>query len=152
MSRHLRREIVALRAWTPFAAGLEVAELSYQAPGWSAPRRLVVVRKELRERPEAKGRRLLEVPGYCNSRADCENRLKELKEGFGADVRKTVLRLGLRGGRRERFVQLLQRLSALGATVARLPLATTISPPRPWHPRQRPARRWWLNPRLLPAN
>jgi hypothetical protein len=145
---------------------------------------------------------------FYNSRADCENRLKELKEDFGADGfclqsldgteavfrlicflfnlmalfkrevtrnestrlatlrtdtlvvgaivgadgRKTVLRLGLRAGRRERFVQLLQRLSALGATVARLPLGTTKSPPRTRRPRQRPAWRWWLNPPLRPAN
>jgi hypothetical protein len=65
---------------------------------------VVVVREEIRERPEARGRRLLNVPGYTfhtlvttlqlspadtwrfyNGRADSENRLKELKEDFGAD-------------------------------------------------------------------
>jgi hypothetical protein len=223
MTRPLKHEIIALRAWKPFARGLEVAELAYRAPGWSAPRRIVVVREELRERPDAKGRRLLEVPGYTfhgvvtslgldpveswhfyNSRADCENRLKELKEDFGADGfclqsfdgteavfrlicflfnlvalfkrevtrnesprlatlrtdlivigaivgadgRKTVLRLGLRGPRRERFAQLLERLAAL-PTVAHL---ASREPPRPWRPRLRPARRWWLPPQLQPAN
>ena len=63
-----------------------------------------MVRELLRERPEARGRKLLEVPGYTfhvlvttlsldplhtwrfyNSRAESENRLKELKEDFGAD-------------------------------------------------------------------
>jgi hypothetical protein len=47
----------------PFAHGLEAAETSYSAHGWHATRRLVVVR-ESRERPEARGRKLLEVPGY----------------------------------------------------------------------------------------
>jgi hypothetical protein len=104
MNPHLRRAVAGLRQWTPFAAGLEAAETSYQALGWKAPRRLVVVREELRQRPEARGRMLIEVPGYTyhvlvttlahhpvqtwqfyNSRADSENRLKELKEDFGAD-------------------------------------------------------------------
>ncbi len=104
MNPHLRRAVAGLRQWTPFAAGLEAAETSYQALGWQAPRRLVVVREELRQRPEARGRMLIEVPGYTyhvlvttlahnpvqtwhfyNSRADSENRLKELKEDFGAD-------------------------------------------------------------------
>src|SRR5216683_4068100 len=80
------------------------AETSYQAYGWEAPRRLVVVRETFRERPEARGRKLLEVPGYTfhvlvttlrhdpvptwrfyNSRAESENRIKELKQDFGAD-------------------------------------------------------------------
>jgi len=64
----------------------------------------VVVRETIRERPEARGRKLLEVPGYTfhvlvttlghdpvqtwrfyNSRAESENRIKELKQDFGAD-------------------------------------------------------------------
>ena len=63
----------------------------------------MVVREVLRERPEARGRKLLEVPGYTfhvlvttlghnpvqtrrfyNSRAESENRIKELKEDFAA--------------------------------------------------------------------
>jgi hypothetical protein len=42
---------------------LEAAETTYQAVGWKMPRRLVVVREELRQRPEARGRMLIEVPG-----------------------------------------------------------------------------------------
>ena len=64
----------------------------------------MVVRETIRERPAARGRKLLEVPGYTfhvlvttlrhdpvqtwqfyNSRAESENRIKELKEDFGAD-------------------------------------------------------------------
>jgi hypothetical protein len=227
MTRPLKREIVGLRTWMSFGAGLEAAELAYQAAGWRAPRRIVVVREELRERPDAKGRRLIEVPGYTfhgvvttlaldpvatwrfyNSRADCENRLKELKDDFGADGfclqsfdgteavfrlicflfnlvavfkrdvtrnesprlatlrtdllvvgaivgadgRKTVLRLGLRGERRERFAQLLQRLAALVPTVAPGVFPKVLTSPRPWRPRLRPARRGWLPSQLLPVN
>jgi hypothetical protein len=91
-------------AFRPFAPGLEVAELRYQALRWTAARRLIVVREELRRRPGARGRELFYAPGYrfhavvttlslpaeavwrtYNGRADTENRLKELKHAFGAD-------------------------------------------------------------------
>jgi len=90
--------------FTPFAPGLEVAELAYQAHRWTRARRLIVVREELARRPTARGRELFAAPGYrfhavvttCpaapvevwytyNGRADTENRLKELKHAFGAD-------------------------------------------------------------------
>jgi hypothetical protein len=104
MNPLLRRAVAGIRQWQPCASGLEAAETSYCAHSWKEPRRLVVVRELLRERPEARGRKLLEVPGYTfhvlvttlsldpvqtwrfyNSRAESENRLKELKEDFGAD-------------------------------------------------------------------
>lgn len=104
MNPLLRRAVAAIRQWQPFAPGLEAGETTYCAHGWRAPRRLVVVRELLDERPEARGRKLLEVPGYTfhvlvttlghdpvvtwrfyNSRAESENRIKELKEDFGAD-------------------------------------------------------------------
>lgn len=104
MNPRLRRAVAAIRQWQSFAPGLEAGETTYRAHGWSAPRRLVVVRELLDERPEARGRKLLEVPGYTfhvlvttlghdpvatwrfyNSRAESENRIKELKEDFGAD-------------------------------------------------------------------
>jgi hypothetical protein len=88
----------------PFAPGLEVAELPYQGLRWQQARRLIVVREELTRRPAARGRELFDAPGYrfhavvttlaappeevwrtYNGRADTENRLKELKHGFGAD-------------------------------------------------------------------
>ena len=50
--------------WTSFAPGLEVGEMKYQAPGWKQERRIVVVREEIRERPEARGRKLIDLPGY----------------------------------------------------------------------------------------
>jgi hypothetical protein len=103
MNRLVHRQLVGLTAWRPFGPGLEVAETWYQGLQWPAARRLVVVRELLQERPEARGRRLFEVPGYTfhavvttlplapedvwrfyNHRADSENRLKELKDDFGA--------------------------------------------------------------------
>jgi hypothetical protein len=91
-------------AFRPFAPGLEVAELPYQALCWRTARRLIVVREELARRPAARGRELFHAPGYrfhavvttlplppeavwhtYNGRADTENRLKELKHSFGAD-------------------------------------------------------------------
>ncbi len=91
-------------AFRPFAPGLEVAELVFQGRRWTRARRIVVVREELATRPAARGRELLQVPGYrfhavvttltmppeavwrtYNGRADIENRIKELKHAFGAD-------------------------------------------------------------------
>jgi hypothetical protein len=104
MTAPLRRVIVGVRNWQEFGPGLQVSEIAYQTYGWPHPRRVVVVREEEKERPEARGRKLIEVPGYkfhaivttlelapvdlwrfYNSRADSENRIKELKEDFGAD-------------------------------------------------------------------
>jgi len=91
-------------AFRPFAPGLEVGELSSQAHRWSRTQRLVVVREEPAVRSEARGRELFHAPGYrfravvttlsltpedvwhpYGSRADTENRPKELKRAFGAD-------------------------------------------------------------------
>lgn len=88
---------------TTTLAGTEVSEIQYQGKGWEQPRRLILVRHRLAERPEAAGKTLLEVPGYVfqtlftslpssksplevwsyyNGRADCENVIKELQYGF----------------------------------------------------------------------
>jgi len=104
MNRLVQREIVGITQWRPFGPGLEVASVPYQAYKWECPRRLVVVREEIRARPEARGRRLFDLPDYTvhavvtslsdppedvwrfyNGRADSENRLKELKYDYGAD-------------------------------------------------------------------
>lgn len=104
MNRLVQREIVGITDWRPFGVGLEAAAIPYQAYNWERPRRLVVVREEILRRPEARGRRLFDVPEYTfhgvitsltdapedvwrfyNGRADSENRLKELKYDFGAD-------------------------------------------------------------------
>jgi len=86
-------------------AGTEVAELELQYKNWPHPRRLVLIRHELKEAEDTRaGKKLLDVPGYrfqglvtslppgthsalavwryYNGRADCENVIKELREGF----------------------------------------------------------------------
>lgn len=104
MTRNVQREIALIPKWTSFAPGLEVSEMQYQAPGWKHARRIVAAREEILERPEARGRKLIDLPGYTfhtivttlalpaadvwrfyKARADCENRLKELKEDFAAN-------------------------------------------------------------------
>lgn len=104
MTRHLQQAIISVRHWTRMGPGLEVGELQYETPGWKRARRLVVVREEIAERPEARGRKLLHSPGYLfhaivttlaqspaqvwrfyHHRSDCENRLKELKEDCAAN-------------------------------------------------------------------
>jgi hypothetical protein len=104
MTPHVKRAVAGLTRWTPFGPGLEVSDTPYQAPTWPHPRRVVVIRERVRERPEARGRQLLEVPGYTfhtlvttlalppaevwhfyKARGDSENRLKELKDDFGAN-------------------------------------------------------------------
>ncbi len=91
--------------WAPTEVpGTEVAELEYQSMSWPHPRRLVLIRHRVREDQTRGGKRLLDVPGYrfqalvtslpaashpplavwryYNGRADCENVIKELREGF----------------------------------------------------------------------
>jgi hypothetical protein len=84
-------------------AGTEVAEIPYRAARWPHARRLVLIRHRVAEPGDRGGKRLLDVPGYrfqalvtslpesqpplavwrdYNGRADCENVIKELREGF----------------------------------------------------------------------
>jgi hypothetical protein len=90
--------------------GLEMGEISYQAAGWKQARRIVVVRQSVKVRAQAPGKTLklfaddpdiqgwrygamvtsLELPALqvwrlYRGRADCENRIKELKADFGLD-------------------------------------------------------------------
>jgi hypothetical protein len=93
-------------AWRVVARGVEVADLEASLPNWrGAKRRFVCLRQEIIERPEARGRRLVDCPGYTYrvvvtsvphaaevvtrmyaGRADSENRIKELKEDLSLDT------------------------------------------------------------------
>ncbi len=102
IQRLLRSDLV----WTPTEVpGTEVAEREYQALGWPHARRLVLIRHRVAEKERRGGKKLLDVPGYhfqalvtslpttlqpglalwryYNGRADCENVIKELQQGFG---------------------------------------------------------------------
>lgn len=98
------------------STGIELCEISYQANSWDAPRRIIGVRQHIRTKPDAKGKTLslfaddevisgwryaaivtdlslpeVQVWRLYRGRADCENRIKELKYDFalGTLVRKS---------------------------------------------------------------
>lgn len=93
-------------AWRVVAQGVEVADLEVSLPNWKGvKRRFVLLRQEIFERPQARGRRLIDCPGYTYrvmvtslpyaaevvsrmyvGRADSENRIKEMKEDLGLDT------------------------------------------------------------------
>lgn len=100
IQRLLRGDLVWTATEVP---GTEVAEREYQALSWSHARRLVLIRHRVQERNKRGGKKLIDVPGYhfqalvtslpsrvtpltvwrdYNGRADCENVIKELQQGF----------------------------------------------------------------------
>lgn len=96
----LRRDQI----WTPTEVlGIDVSEVHYRMIGWPYARRLILIRQLIKDRPNAGGKKLIDVPGYrfqalvtslpsteapldiwrfYNGRADCENVIKELQTGF----------------------------------------------------------------------
>jgi len=103
MNPVIRNMIAGLKAWVGVDKGIAVSELRYEAHKWGKERRIIVVRQEEAERPQAKGRLLFKMPGYryqayvtdlglspvdtwrlYRGRADSENRIEELKNDFGA--------------------------------------------------------------------
>jgi hypothetical protein len=102
MNRLLKSKIAGLTQWVGVDLGICVSEMTYQAHSWSNARRIIVVRQEQASRKHAMGKLLIECPGYryqayvtdlnlppvevwrlYRGRADCENRLEELKYDFG---------------------------------------------------------------------
>jgi Transposase DDE domain group 1 len=102
----LQGKISLIQSWRRLDVGLEIAETTFQAQGWSRERRIIVVRQHKPEREQARGRqlRLLADPEYVyqavitnmaglpeaiwrfyRGRSDMENRFKELKWDYGAD-------------------------------------------------------------------
>lgn len=110
LTQALQRTIYQTGGWWALETGLELTELHYQAQGWSAPRRIIVVRQSVKRKtapgkslslfaddPDIQGWRYgafvttLELPmveawRIYRGRADCENRIKELKADFGLDA------------------------------------------------------------------
>ena len=105
----LQRELVNAKGWWQLDDGIEVVSFWYQAKAWDKPRRVVGIRQHIVIREEAKGKQLslfaddhlykhyryaamitnlnlpaVEVWRCYRGRADCENRIKELKYDFGA--------------------------------------------------------------------
>jgi len=103
MYPNLKAEILGKRNWITLAKGIELSEMTFSHIT-GRPRRYIIIKKKVEDRPDAAGKLLFDVPGYrfsCyvtnmdlpldqiwniyNSRADCENRIKELKQDFGLE-------------------------------------------------------------------
>jgi hypothetical protein len=109
LTQRLQAAIVCDARWWALETGLELAEITYQAQGWPAPRRIIVVRQSVKRKaapgktlslfaddPDLSGWRYgamvtslnlpeVEVWRSYRGRAGCENRIKELKADFGLD-------------------------------------------------------------------
>lgn len=109
LTQGLQQAIVRDGRWFALEAGLELAEITYQANSWDTARRIVVVRQSIKRKtapgktlslfaddPDIQGWRYgamvtslslpaAEVWRSYRGRADCENRIKELKNDFGLD-------------------------------------------------------------------
>ena len=104
MYPNVKNTIGGLQEWVELSKGIELNQMKFKHENGKF-RRYVIVRKQVDIRPKAAGKMLFEdMPGYrysCyvtnldlpldqiwniyNTRADCENRIKELKEDFGLD-------------------------------------------------------------------
>ena len=106
----IQRKISSLKTWLKIENGIEIAEFEYQGEDCKNPRRMVAVRQKIDLRPKATGKQLklfeddIEINGYRYScyitslklspadiwrlyrqRANCENRIKELKYDYSLD-------------------------------------------------------------------
>jgi DNA-directed RNA polymerase subunit N (RpoN/RPB10) len=104
MNRIVKEKIVSPGSWIKLDGGIDCAEFEYKAQCWQKPRRVVVVRQLVKERPQAGGKYLFDMHDYryqawstnltlpaaevwrlYRGRADAENRIEELKYDFGLD-------------------------------------------------------------------
>ena len=106
----IQRVIKQSTSWIVLDTGIEICEQIHQSDSWKTPRRLVIVRQKIKDRPNAPGKQLrifLEEEVFKNyrysayvtnmnlgpaeiwrlyrGRANAENRIKELKYDFGFD-------------------------------------------------------------------
>lgn len=104
MYPNVKHAVGGLQEWVELSKGIHLNEMRFEHEKGKS-RRYILVRKQVEIRPEATGKILFEdLPGYrysCyvtnldlpldqvwnvyNSRADCENRIKELKQDFGLE-------------------------------------------------------------------
>ena len=106
----LQRALVAAEGWWQLDDGIQLCSFAYQSAAWDKPRRVIGIRQHVALKSDAKGKQLslfandhahkqwryaawvtdLSLPtqqvwSTYRGRADCENRIKELKYDFGAD-------------------------------------------------------------------
>lgn len=114
ISHPIQREILQVRQWKKVSKGVEVGEFTFQHqdPKWTQPRRYVVVRQSIYKRPKALGKQpslfkdiedwsqyriSVMITNDCKStpeeiwrhyrpRANDENVVKDLKEGYGFET------------------------------------------------------------------
>jgi hypothetical protein len=104
----IQKMISLKQNWLYLDEGIEICDTTYQSPEWDQPRRMVVVRQKVNERPKAAGKTLsifegtqfyyqyrysaymtnmklpaAEIWRLYRQRADSENRIKELRQDFG---------------------------------------------------------------------
>lgn len=104
MYPNIKSEIYSDKEWISLAKGIDLNEMTFSHLN-GKPRRYIIIRKKVEDRPKSSGKLLFEdLPGYrysCyvtnmdlpldqiwnmyNTRADCENRIKELKQDFGLE-------------------------------------------------------------------
>jgi len=109
-SQPIQRLIHSSTNWIILDTGIEICEQMYQSDSWQEPRRIVVVRQKIKDRPKAPGKQLalfaeeemyknyrysayvtnlnlpaVEIWRLYRGRGDAENRIKELKYDFGFD-------------------------------------------------------------------
>ena len=100
----MKHRVYGIKEWVKLCDGIELSEFDYK-PHKGKSRRHIVIGKEVSRRPDAAGKMLFEdLPEYrysiyvtnldlpldqCwniyNTRADCQNRIKELKADFGLE-------------------------------------------------------------------
>jgi hypothetical protein len=106
----IQKMIAGVNSWLAVDDGIEISETTYQSQKWDKPRRIVLVRQRIKNRPKATGRTLklfkdeecyrqyrysayvtnltlpaIEIWRLYRGRGDAENRIKELKYDFGFD-------------------------------------------------------------------
>ena len=114
ISQPIQREILQVKKWHTVSKGVEVGQFSFQHhdPKWTQPRRYVVVRQSVYRRPKALGKQpslfkdledwstyriSVMITNDCTStpdeiwrqyrpRANDENVVKDLKEGYGFET------------------------------------------------------------------
>lgn len=103
MYPNIKSEVLGEREWISLSKGIELSEMNF-AHHQGTTRRYIIVKKKVEDRPKSGGKLFEDLPGYrfsCyvtnmdlpldqiwnmyNTRADCENRIKELKADFGLE-------------------------------------------------------------------
>jgi hypothetical protein len=110
LNQPLQRALVSAQGWWQLDEGIQLCRFEYQSVAWDKPRWVIGIRQHVRLKMDAKGKQLslfaddqvhkhwryaalvtdLSLPAQeiwrsYRGRADCENRIKELKYDFGAD-------------------------------------------------------------------